>query len=162
MPRKAAASRSTLPAVVPSATGPVVVTRTAHFNAAHRLHNPAKSDRWNRATFGPCNHPHWHGHNYTLEVSVIGVPDPDTGYVVDLGQLKDLIDREIVAKCDHRNLNLDVDFLRGVLPSTENLAVAFWRQLEAHIPRGRLYCVRLHETDRNRAEYFGPGGPPPA
>ncbi|RME70711.1 MAG: 6-carboxytetrahydropterin synthase [Verrucomicrobia bacterium] len=144
----------------PAAPGPVVVTRTVHFNAAHRLHNPRRSARWNRATFGECNHPNWHGHNYTVEVSVIGEPDPDTGYVVDLGRLRDVLQREIVARCDHRNLNLDVDFLEGIIPSAENLAVAFWRQIEAHIPRGRLYRVCVRETDNNRAEYYGPGGPP--
>jgi 6-pyruvoyltetrahydropterin/6-carboxytetrahydropterin synthase len=142
--------------------GPVVVTRAVHFNAAHRLHNPAKSAAWNRSMFGPCNHPNWHGHNYTLEVSVLGTPDPATGCVIDLGALKRLLERVIVAKCDHRNLNLDVDFLRGVIPTTENLVVAFWQEIERALPRGsgRLYCVRLHETERNRAEYFGPAGPP--
>ena len=121
----------------------------------------ARSAAWNRATFGECNHPNWHGHNYTLEVSVIGTPDPETGCVIDLGDLKALVHRAIVAKCDHRNLNLDVDFLRGVIPSTENLVVAFWRELERVLPRaaGRLYRVRLEETERNRAEYFGPAGP---
>ncbi len=139
----------------------MVVTRTVHFNAAHRLHNPTKSAAWNRATFGPCNHPNWHGHNYTLEVSVIGTPDPATGCVIDLGELKRIIEHVIVAKCDHRNLNLDVDFLRGVIPSSENLVIAFWRELERHLPpgRGRLRSVRLHETERNHAEYFGPAGP---
>lgn len=141
--------------------GPVVVTRTVHFNAAHRLHNPAKSAAWNRATFGPCNHPNWHGHNYTLEVSVLGETDPATGCVIDLGELKAIIERVIVAKCDHRNLNLDVNFLRGVIPSSENLVLAFWRELENALPpgRGRLFRVRLDETERNRAEYFGPAGP---
>jgi len=149
-------------ATVPVATGPVVVTRSVHFNAAHRLHNPAKSAAWNRATFGPCNHPNWHGHNYVLEVSVVGTPDPATGCVIDLGELKAILEREIVAKCDHRNLNLDVAFLRGIIPSAENLVVAFWQQLERALPAGsgRLYCVRLDETARNRAEYFGPAGPP--
>lgn len=140
----------------------MVVTRTVHFNAAHRLHNPARSAAWNRATFGPCNHPNWHGHNYTLEIAVIGEPDPETGYVIDLGRLNAIAQREIVDACDHRNLNLDVPFLRGILPSTENLVVAFWRQLEPQIPSGRLYRVRLHETERNAAEYYGPGGPPHA
>ncbi|MBE2212736.1 MAG: 6-carboxytetrahydropterin synthase [Opitutaceae bacterium] len=143
--------------------GPVVVTRAVHFNAAHRLHNPARSAAWNRRTFGPCNHPNWHGHNYSLEISVIGRPDPETGYVIDLGRLADLAQREIVAPCDHRNLNLDVPFLRGVLPSTENLLIAFWARLAPHIaPPARLYRLRLHETERNSGEYYGPGGPPPA
>lgn len=142
--------------------GPVLVTRSVHFNAAHRLHNPAKSAAWNRATFGPCNHPNWHGHNYSLEVSVLGTPDPATGCVIDLGALKKILERVIVAKCDHRNLNVDVDFLRGIIPSAENLVIAFWQQIERALPAGsgRLYRVRLDETARNRAEYFGPAGPP--
>ena len=141
-------------------SGPVIVTRTVQFNAAHRLHNPARSDAWNRRTFGPCNHPNWHGHNYTLEISVIGHPDPETGYVIDLGQLNAIAQREIVEPCDHRNLNLDVAFLRGVIPSTENLLVAFWERLAGPLAPARLYRLRLKETDRNAAEYFGPGGPP--
>lgn len=147
---------------VPVLAGPVLVTRSVHFNAAHRLHNPAKSAAWNRATFGPCNHPNWHGHNYSLEVSVLGTPDPATGCVIDLGALKKILERVIVAKCDHRNLNVDVDFLRGIIPSAENLVIAFWQQIERALPAGsgRLYRVRLDETARNRAEYFGPAGPP--
>jgi 6-pyruvoyltetrahydropterin/6-carboxytetrahydropterin synthase len=142
--------------------GPVVVTRLVHFNAAHRLHNPARSAAWNRRVFGPCNHPNWHGHNYTLEISVIGRPDPETGYVIDLGRLSSIAQREIVDACDHRNLNLDVDFLRGILPSTENLLIAFWERLAPHVAPARLYRLRLHETERNSGEYFGPGGPPSA
>lgn len=136
---------------------PVVhVTRTVEFNAAHRLHNPAKSDEWNRETFGKCNYPNGHGHNYVLEVTVGGEPDPDTGYVMDLGVLKALVDAHIVAKFDHRFINLDVDFMAGVLPSTENLVVAFWQQLAPHLPGGvHLVKMRLAETARNAAEYFG-------
>lgn len=137
----------------------MVVTRAVHFNAAHRLHNPARSDAWNRRTFGPCNHPNWHGHNYTLEISVIGHPDPETGYVIDLGRLNAVAQREIVDACDHRNLNLDVAFLRGVIPSTENLLIAFWERLAPRLAPARLHRLRLHETERNSAEYYGPGGP---
>lgn len=133
----------------------VYVTRRVHFNAAHRLHNPAKSDAWNQATYGPCNHPNWHGHNYVLEVTVAGEPDPETGYVIDLGELKALLEARILRKLDHRNLNLDVDFLQGILPSTENVAVAIWHQLADALPAGRLHSVRLHETERNMAEYRG-------
>ena len=133
----------------------VYVTRKAHFNAAHRLHNPNKSDEWNRSTFGKCNNPNWHGHNYELEVTVAGEPDPDTGYVIDLSDLKKIIQERIIDKCDHANLNLDVDFLAGVMPSTENFVVAIWRELEGALPSGRLYHLRLKETDRNIAEYMG-------
>jgi 6-pyruvoyltetrahydropterin/6-carboxytetrahydropterin synthase len=133
----------------------VYVTRRVHFNAAHRLHNPDKPDEWNRKTYGKCNSPNWHGHNYVLEVTVAGSPDPDTGYVIDLGDLKRIINERIVDPCDHANLNLDVDFLSGMLTSAENLAVAFWNRLAPVIPRGTLYSVRLYETERNVVEYRG-------
>lgn len=131
----------------------VHVTRKAHFNAAHRLHNPAKSDQWNRDTFGKCNSPNWHGHNYTLEVTVSGTPHPDTGYVIDLGVLSDIIEDRIVQHCDHANLNLDVDFLTGIMPTSENLVIAFWSRIEGHLPSGTLHSIRLYETERNVAEY---------
>jgi 6-pyruvoyltetrahydropterin/6-carboxytetrahydropterin synthase len=137
----------------------VYVTRTARFNAAHRLHNPAKSDEWNRETYGKCNFPNWHGHNYTLDVTVAGEPDADTGYVIDLGDLKRIVHERVVDRLDHRNLNLDVDFLDGVLPSTENVAVAIWGELADAVaeaaPGGRLHSVRLRETENNVAEYRG-------
>lgn len=133
----------------------VYVTRKAHFNAAHRLHNPEKSDAWNQRVFGKCNNPNWHGHNYLLEVTVAGEPDPDTGYVVDLGDLKQVIEERVISRCDHKNLNVDVDFMQGILPSTENFVVAIWQQLEGALPAGRLHCVRLSETERNIAEYRG-------
>lgn len=133
----------------------VYVTRTMRFNAAHRLHNPGKSDEWNRQTFGKCNNPNWHGHNYVLTVTVAGQPDPETGYVVDLSELKRIIEERVVSKVDHANLNLDVDFLQGVIPSTENFAVAIWRQIEDVIPSGSLYRVHLQETDNNAVEYRG-------
>ena len=133
----------------------VYVIRKAHFNAAHRLHNPSKSDAWNQAMYGKCNNPNWHGHNYTLEVTVAGAPDPETGFVVDLSELKRLIEERVIDKLDHKNLNIDVDFLDGIIPSTENLAIAIWNQLHDAIPSGRLHCVRLQETERNIAEYRG-------
>jgi len=138
-----------------SLRGEVVVTRRARFNAAHRLHNPDKPESWNLEQYGRCNNANWHGHNYTVEVSVIGEPDPETGYVIDLAYLKKLVNDVIVEKCDHKNLNLDVDFLDGIIPSTENLAVAFWHQLEPHVKPGRLYSVRLYETESNIVEYRG-------
>jgi len=136
----------------------VLVTRRAHFNAAHRLHNPEKSDEWNKQTFGKCNHENWHGHNYILKVTVAGSPDPDTGYVIDLSKLNKIIESKVIEKCDHKNLNLDVDFLDGVMPSTENLVKAFFKQLqepirEASSRKGFLYAVELHETERNSAKY---------
>jgi 6-pyruvoyltetrahydropterin/6-carboxytetrahydropterin synthase len=133
----------------------VYIIRKVHFNAAHRLHNPDKSDEWNRATFGKCNNPNWHGHNFTLEVTVAGEPNPDTGFVIDLSELKRIVEDKVISKCDHANLNLDVDFLQGILPSTENFAIAIWKQLEQALPAGRLHCVRLQETERNIVEYYG-------
>lgn len=140
--------------------GTVYVTRQVHFNSAHRLHNPTKSQQWNEEQYGLCTSPHWHGHNYVLEVTVAGTPDPETGYVLDLGQLKEILNTAVADKCDHRNLNTDVEFLRGVIPTTENLVIAFWDELAPHIPAGRLYRIRLYETPRNFAEYFGPDATP--
>ncbi len=136
----------------------IYVTRKAHFNASHRLHNPEKSDEWNRQTFGKCNNPNWHGHNYVIEVTVAGTPDPDTGYVIDLGALKQIISEHILEPCDHKNLNLEVPYLRGVIPSAENLCKIFFEQIEADVNRtvsqgSRLYSVKLFETERNVAEY---------
>src|SRR5476649_401280 len=151
-PRTAAARRA--PKVL---TGTVFITRQVHFNSAHRLYNPAKSQRWNREKYGLCTNPNWHGHNYVLEVTVRGQPDPDTGYIMDLSALKRLLQRAVVDKCDHRNLNTDVDFLRNVIPSTENLVIAFWQQIAPRLKSpARLHCVRLYETPRNFADYYGP------
>jgi len=136
----------------------IYVTRKAHFNAAHRLHNSNKSDKWNRETFGKCNNPNWHGHNYTIEVTVAGTVNPETGYVIDLGDLKGIIQKRILDKCDHKNLNLEVPFLEGIIPSTENLVKAFFQELEDDIYEAsygdsKLYSVKLFETERNLAEY---------
>lgn len=136
----------------------ILVTRKAHFNAAHRLHNPDKSKEWNENTFGKCNYPNWHGHNYVIEVTVAGEPDPETGYVIDLGKLKSIIKEKILDLCDHRNLNMDVPFLKGTIPTAENLVRAFYGQLRADVEEactngGKLYKVKLYETERNVAEY---------
>jgi 6-pyruvoyltetrahydropterin/6-carboxytetrahydropterin synthase len=133
----------------------VFVTRRARFNAAHRLHNPDRSDEWNRRVFGKCNSPNWHGHNYELEVTLFGEPNAETGYVMDLAELRDVIAERVLDKCDHANLNLDVDFMSGVLTSSENLAIGIWRELEPHLPTGLLYSVRLRETENNWIEYRG-------
>ena len=132
----------------------VRVTRRVHFSAAHRLHNPAFSDEENRRVYGLCNNPNWHGHNYDLDVTVEGPVNPATGYVVDLGLLRDVA-HEVIADLDHRNLNVDVPWLEGTLPSTENLVVAIWERLAPRIPAGRLARLVLWETPRNRAEYSG-------
>jgi len=143
------------PAVRPM-RGVVTITRQVHFNSAHRLYNPTKSLRWNQEQYGLCTNPHWHGHNYVLEVSLRGQPDPVTGYLMDLAELKRILHAVVVDKCDHRNLNDEVDFLRGIIPSTENLVIAFWHEIEPHLTAGRLHRVRLYETPRNFADYYGP------
>jgi 6-pyruvoyltetrahydropterin/6-carboxytetrahydropterin synthase len=139
-----------------SISGDVYITRQVHFNAAHRLYNSARGRAWNDRTYGPCANPNGHGHNYVLEVTVRGRPDPQTGYVLDLGELKRILERAVTGPCDHRNLNKDVGFLRGTIPTTENLVRAFWRRIAPRIKAGELHCVRLFETPRNFAEYLGP------
>jgi 6-pyruvoyltetrahydropterin/6-carboxytetrahydropterin synthase len=153
MPKRTAPPKVTAPRVL---RGTVYITRQVHFNSAHRLFNPTKSQRWNEERYGRCTNPHWHGHNYVLEVTIRGEPDPETGYVMDLGELKRILNFAVVDKCDHRNLNDEVDFLRGINPSTENLVIAFWNQIEPHLKNGRLHQVRLYETPRNFADYRGP------
>jgi len=131
------------------------VVRRLHFNAAHRLHNPGRSDAWNAETFGPCNNPNFHGHNYELEVMVEGDIDPETGYVLDVAVLKRIVEERVLAELDHRNLNLDVPWFADHLPSAENIAVYVWNRLIDRIPRGRLRRVRLWETPRNWVDYEG-------
>ena len=133
----------------------VTVTRLLRFNAAHRVHNPALSDEENVRLFGKCNNPNWHGHNYTLEVSVRGPVDPRTGYVMDLGALKRLVGDLVVDEVDHRNMNIDVPFMHGIIPTTENIVVAIWRRLEPHVEPARLVRLRLWETENNYVEYEG-------
>ncbi|MBK6305248.1 MAG: 6-carboxytetrahydropterin synthase [Gemmatimonadetes bacterium] len=133
----------------------VTVTRRLRFNAAHRVHNPALSDAENTALFGKCNNPNWHGHNYALEVSVEGEVDPVTGYVIDFGALRDVVERTVIEHLNHRNLNLDVAFLRGINPTSENLVVAIWSVLQPHVHPGRLTKLRLWETENNYVDYDG-------
>jgi 6-pyruvoyltetrahydropterin/6-carboxytetrahydropterin synthase len=134
----------------------IYVTRRVHFNAAHKMYNPSWSLEKNQSVFGPCSNENWHGHNYELEVTIRGVPNPETGYVIDLRLLNQLLEKHILSKVDHRNLNLDVDFMKGIIPSSENFAIAIWRQLAPHIlPPAFLHSVKLFETPRNFVEYKG-------
>jgi 6-pyruvoyltetrahydropterin/6-carboxytetrahydropterin synthase len=133
----------------------VRVTRRVHFSAAHRLHNPEFSEERNREVFGLCNNPNWHGHNYELDITVEGDVDPATGYVLDLKRLRDVVEETVLVDVDHRNLNLDVPWMSGVIPSTENLVVALWNKLEPAVPEGRLVRLVLWETPRNYVEYTG-------
>lgn len=134
---------------------PVTVTRRVRFNAAHRVFNPELSDSENEQLFGKCNNPNWHGHNYTLDVSVEGGVEARTGYVFDLSKLKLLVEREIADVVDHRNLNLDVDFMRGVIPTAENMVLAFWKILEPSVKPATLKRLVLWETENNYVEYTG-------
>src|SRR5688572_2070009 len=134
----------------------VYLTRLEHFNAAHKLYNPGWSKEKNDEVFGKCANDNWHGHNYELFVTVKGHPDPGTGFLFDVKKLSLLIKEYAVDKLDHRNLNMDVDFMKGKMCSTENLAIAIWQQLEKHLPEGvKLHCIKLYETPRIYVEYFG-------
>jgi 6-pyruvoyltetrahydropterin/6-carboxytetrahydropterin synthase len=131
----------------------VYLTRKEHFCASHRLFNPKFSDAENLKIYGKCAYPNGHGHNYEIEVTVSGEPDPETGMIMDLKKIADIIDEEILEKVDHRHLNFDVDFLKGIIPTAENLAEVFWRLLDPRITSGKLFSVRVYETPSNFAEY---------
>ncbi len=131
----------------------VSVYRKAHFNAAHRLHNPNWSAEQNKRIFGLCNNPNYHGHNYELEVKVIGEIDPETGYVIDLKVLKNLIEEEVCQRFDHQNLNLDVPDFKNLNPTAENIVVVIWQRLRAKLDPKFDLQVRLYETPRNYVEY---------
>ena len=139
---------------------PIVrATRRVHFCAAHRLFRPDWPDERNALQFGACANPHWHGHNYELDVTVEGPVDPETGYVMDLKLLRDALEARVVRDVDHRNLNLEVPWLEGVNPTTENLVVAMWNRMAGSLPEGvRLARLVLHETPRNSVEYTGEEG----
>jgi 6-pyruvoyltetrahydropterin/6-carboxytetrahydropterin synthase len=133
----------------------VFVTRRAVFSASHRLYNPQLSEAENEAIYDKCSNKHGHGHNYVVEVTVAGEPRPETGYVIDLKKLKEIVAREIIDKVDHKHLNIDVDFMQNVIPTAENIAKAFWEVLSPKIHEGTLYSIRLHETENNVVEYRG-------
>lgn len=134
----------------------VYLTRQEHFNAAHKLYNPAWSREKNEEVFGKCANENWHGHNYDLYVTVKGNPDPDTGFLFDVKRLSTIIKEQVIEKLDHKNLNMDVDFMQGKMCSTENLTIEIWKQLRPHIPDTvQLHCIKLYETPRIYIEYFG-------
>jgi 6-pyruvoyltetrahydropterin/6-carboxytetrahydropterin synthase len=133
----------------------VTVTRRLTFNAAHRVHNPVLSDEENNRLFGKCNNPNWHGHNYVLEVSVSGPIEERTGYVLDLNRLKEIVHREVVDKIDHKNFNIDVEFMQGIIPTSENVAITIWRILAPRLAPARLRRIRLWESENNMVEYEG-------
>lgn len=133
----------------------VFVTRREVFSASHRLFNEKFSDAENERIFGKCNNLNGHGHNYVLEVVVAGEINQSTGYVLDLKILKEIIHDHVINKVDHKNLNLDVDFLKGKIPTAENIAIGIWNQLQNKIPSGKLYSVKIYETENNYVEYRG-------
>lgn len=131
------------------------ITRKEHFNAAHKLYNPTWSEEKNEAVFGKCANKNWHGHNFDLYVTVKGYPNEETGFVMDLKVLKQIIQEHVIDRLDHKNINTDVDFMEGKMASIENLATAIWDQIEPHLVGCRLHCVRLWETHNNYVEYYG-------
>ncbi len=135
----------------------IYVTRKEHFNAAHKLHREDWTEEKNRAVFGKCANANWHGHNFDLFITVKGEPNSETGFVIDLKLLSELIREHIVEELDHKNLNLDVPFMKGIMPSTENLAIKIWEILSPFITAERcvLHCVKLYETENNFVEYYG-------
>ena len=133
----------------------ITVSRKAHFNAAHRLFNKEWSEIKNSQVFGKCNYPNYHGHNYELIVSVTGEINPDTGYVIDMGVLKNIIKNEIEERLDHKNLNLDVPYFSNVIPSAENISIYIYDILRNKINKSLKLSVKLYETPRNFVEYSG-------
>jgi 6-pyruvoyltetrahydropterin/6-carboxytetrahydropterin synthase len=135
----------------------IYITRKERFNAAHKLYREDWTQEKNTETFGKCANPNWHGHNYDLYVTIKGEIDPETGFVIDLKELKKIILEEVVNKLDHKNINMDVDFMKGKLASTEILAIAIWDQLKAPIAKhgAELHAIKLFETENNYVEYFG-------
>lgn len=133
----------------------VYITRRETFAAAHRLFKPELSEEENFKLFGKCSNPNWHGHNYTLEVVIAGEVDRDTGFVMDLQELKEIMKKNIIENVDHKNLNIDTNFMKGIIPTSENIVLAIWNELKNKISKGKLYSVKLFETENNYFEYRG-------
>ncbi len=131
------------------------ITRREHFNAAHKLFNPEWTEEKNEEVFGKCANRNWHGHNFELFVTVKGYPDPETGFIIDLKKLKVIIKEHVIDVLDHRNINLDVPFMKGKMASIENIVVGIWDQLVPHLQGCQLHCIKLIETENNYVEYFG-------
>ena len=135
----------------------IYITRRETFNAAHRLFRPDWDDDKNLQVFGKCSNPNWHGHNYVLFVTLKGEVDPETGFLINLKELSRIIKTRVIEKLDHKNMNLEVDFMNDIIPSTENLAIKIWEQIEKplHELGAQLHCVKVSETENNFAEYYG-------
>lgn len=135
----------------------IYITRRETFNAAHRLFRPEWDDEKNLQVFGKCSNPNWHGHNYVLYVTVKGEVDPQTGFLINLKDLSKILREKVTEKLDHKNMNIEVDFMKGRITSTENLAVGIWEQIEEPLRQlgATLHCVKVYETEKNSAEYYG-------
>lgn len=135
----------------------IYLTRRERFSSAHRMFRPDWTDEENLAVFGKCSNPAWHGHNYILWVTVKGEPSPETGFVMNMTKLKEIILDKVISKLDHRNINTEVGFMKGMIATTENLAVAVWKELNAAIAKegAMLHCVKIEETENNTVEYYG-------
>jgi len=135
----------------------IYITRRERFNAAHRLFRPEYSDEKNMEVFGKCSNPNWHGHNYQLFVTVKGEVDQDTGFLINLKLLSKIIRERVISKIDHKNINLEVDFMKGKLASTENLTITIWEELKRPVEElnAKLHCVKVTESENNYVEYFG-------
>ena len=135
----------------------IYLTRKERFSAAHRMFRPEWSDEKNAGVFGKCSNPNWHGHNYVLYVTVKGDVSAETGFVINMNILKQIIRERILDRVDHKNLNVDVDFMKGRIATTENLAVAIWNELEIPVKHegAELHCIRIEETENNSIEYYG-------
>ncbi|MCB9335016.1 MAG: 6-carboxytetrahydropterin synthase [Flavobacteriales bacterium] len=135
----------------------VYLTRRERFNAAHRLFKKEWSDEKNFEVFGKCSNPNWHGHNYTLFVTIKGEPNPETGFVINIKQLSKIVKEKVIEKIDHKNLNIDVDFMHAKIPTSENIAIAIWNEIEPDIKNlnADLHCVKVIETENNSVEYYG-------
>lgn len=134
----------------------VYVTRKVHFNGAHKLYNPKWSEEKNEEVFGRCANKNWHGHNFDMYVTVKGNPNQDTGFVMDLKKLKVILNDKVVSKLDHSNFNMDVDFLKDVMPSIENIVMKIWEQILPELPADvQLHCIKLYETENQYVEYYG-------
>jgi 6-pyruvoyltetrahydropterin/6-carboxytetrahydropterin synthase len=137
----------------------IYLTRRERFNAAHRLFKNEWSDEQNFEVFGKCSNPNWHGHNYELFVTIKGETNPETGFVINLKQLSSIVKERVIDKTDHKNLNLDVDFLSGKITSAENIAIAVWNEIEDDLNQlnCELHCVKVVETENNSIAYYGSG-----
>ena len=133
----------------------MLLTRKMHFSASHRLYNPKFSEEKNREIFGLCANPNGHGHNYEIEVTVEGEPIPETGMIIDLKKLREIIQHEVIDHVDHTHLNIDVPFMKNIIPTAENIVKALWERLTGKIPGGTLYEIKLYETDNNSVIYRG-------